>query len=385
MRIAPWRTVRGRLLLLALLVEALMLSLLVANSLRLVRESMGQQARSQAEQIVPVLKAALIAPLAQSDQATVQAVLNESTAVPGIDYIVVTDSAGSVVAQSGWLDERNLPVADARFEINPDEKPPRYDVVQPIELAGQQLGTIHFGLNLTRIIEARQALLTQGIAIAGVELLMSAALLTLLGLMITRQLSVLTRASTEVASGNFTPPPVPEGDDDMGHLGAAFNAMSRAVAERIEQISQARDTANVLLAAIEQEHLRLSALLAAMDFGVLFTNEDDRVVYANQTLLGLLKLPKGSLDVGTALDTIAPRIAQRLTDPGRWQRDIVWASTTDLELPLANGRILTLHRRPVGSDGEGILGQVWIFTDVTDERHAEQQLRTAKEAAEAAN
>jgi hypothetical protein len=64
---APWYTVRGKLLLLAIGVEVLMLTVMVANSLRLLHDSMTNQAKWQAEQMMPVLIAALTAPLAQRD------------------------------------------------------------------------------------------------------------------------------------------------------------------------------------------------------------------------------------------------------------------------------------------------------------------------------
>ena len=59
------RSVRGRLLLAAVVVEAVMLTLLIGNSLRLLREHMAEQERSHARQMEPVLNAALVAPLAQ--------------------------------------------------------------------------------------------------------------------------------------------------------------------------------------------------------------------------------------------------------------------------------------------------------------------------------
>ena len=236
MNFAPWRTLRGRLLLLALLVEAIMLGLLVSNSLRLLHEAMGDQARAQAEQIAPVLSAALVAPMAQYDYATVQAVLDESKAVRGIDYLAVTDSTGAIVATSGLKGGQALPPVDSKFTLDDDDSPPRYDVALPIHLAGQTLGKLQFGLDLSRIVVARNNLLTQGLLIASGEMFLSAALLTLLGLMMTRQLSVLTEASLKVAEGELTPAPVPEGQDDVGRLGAAFNLMSRAIAERIDQL-----------------------------------------------------------------------------------------------------------------------------------------------------
>lgn len=251
----PWRTVRGRLLMAALLVEMVMLALLVGNSLRLLHDAMGDQAREQADQIAPVLSAALVAPLAQYDYATVQAVLDESHAIHGIEYLAVTDASGEVVATSGWPTAKALPPVTGDFNLDADNNPPRYDMALPIRQSGQTLGKLQFGLDLTRILVARKQLVTQGVLIALSELLLSAGLLTLLGLLITRQLSVLTTASLRVAQGQLTMEPVPEGQDDVGRLGAAFNVMSRAIAERVEQLTRAnQETADVAASLKERNH-----------------------------------------------------------------------------------------------------------------------------------
>ena len=257
MQFWPWRTVRGRLVLAALLVELVMLAILVGNSLRLLHEAMGEQAREQAEQIAPVLSAALVAPLAQYDYATVQAVLDESHAIRGIDYLAVSDANGVIVATSGWPLKKPLPAIDDHFTLDDDNDPPRYDVALPIKLAGQTLGKLQFGLDLNRILVARKNLLTQGVLIAMGELLLSAGLLTLLGLLITRQLSLLTAASLKVAQGELTPAPVPEGKDDVGRLGAAFNVMSRAIAERVDQLTRANEETARIAAALQEKHAQL--------------------------------------------------------------------------------------------------------------------------------
>ena len=258
-RFAPWRTVRGRLVLVALLVESVMLAMLVGNSLRLLHDAMGEQAQEQAQQIAPVLSAALVAPLAQYDYATVQAVLDESHAIRGIDYLAVTDTAGTIVATSGWAAGKALPPVDARFSLDDDDAPPRYDLALPIKLAGQNLGTLQFGLDLTRITVARKNLLGQGLAIAAGEMLLSAGLLSLLGLLITRQLSLLTAASLKVAKGQVTLDPVPEGADDVGRLGAAFNVMSRAIADRVAQLTRANQETARIAESLKDKHQALSA------------------------------------------------------------------------------------------------------------------------------
>ncbi len=232
------RTIRGRLLFLAIVVELLMLTILVANSLRLLHGAMTTQARMQAGQMSPVLKAALTAPMAQRDYATVQAVIDESRAAGGVEYITVVDNSGHNVATNGWPRERPLPPGSGKAPLFERGKTPRYDVVVPVSYFNQPLGTLHFGLDLSQIMVARRSLVIQGASIAAVELLLSTIILYFLVYWITRHLTALTDASIQVASGNLPPPVVPEGDDDVGKLGAAFNTMSRVISDRVRDLNE---------------------------------------------------------------------------------------------------------------------------------------------------
>lgn len=314
MRFTPWRTVRGRLVLSALLVELVMLAILVGNSLRLLHEAMGEQAREQAEQIAPVLSAALVAPLAQYDYATVQAILNESQAIRGIDYLAVTDAVGAIVATSGWPAGKPLPPVDARFSLDDDDDPPRYDLALPIKLAGQSLGTLQFGLDLKRIVIARKNLLSQGILIAIAELLLSAGLLTLLGLLITRQLSLLTTASLTVAQGQLTPAPVPEGLDDVGRLGAAFNVMSRAIAERVEQLISANEQTARMAASLQDRTEQLNAIFDLSPDGFVSFDAQSHVKYANPAFFRMTGLDSAEI-IGLDEAIFSARLAKGCLDP----------------------------------------------------------------------
>jgi signal transduction histidine kinase/ActR/RegA family two-component response regulator len=100
-------------------------------------------------------------------------------------------------------------------------------------------------------------LLTQGSLISLGELILSAVLLMVLGLWLTRHLVDLTRASHEVTEGNLSPAPVNEGDDELGQLGAAFNTMSRTIKQRVQDLVQAKDQA-------EQSNRAKSEFLATM-------------------------------------------------------------------------------------------------------------------------
>jgi signal transduction histidine kinase/ActR/RegA family two-component response regulator len=369
-------------LLAAVLVEAVMLTLLVTNSLRLLRDYMAEQVERQAAQIGPVLIAALVAPLAQRDYATVQAVLDESRAEHGIDYLVVVDAGGKTAASSGWGRDTPLPDPDAIFELIGHDGLARYDVVRPVTLAGQKLGTLHFGLDLAQIVAARHALLTQGVVIAVGELMMSIGLLTLLGFWLTRHLAALTRASEAVAAGNLTPAPVAEGEDDIGRLGAAFNAMSRAVSERIGDLTDARDAQNKLIAAVEQEHARMLSLLAAMDIGVLLVDPAQLVVYENPAYRRIWRIAGDATVVGRSWAEVfaAAGVGVRNAEP--WRQSLA-AANEQFEIVLDDERIISQRLHAVNDLAGRPLGRLWLFEDVTEDRRLAQQLLAAKEAAEA--
>ena len=402
MHFTPWLTVRGRLVLAALLVELVMLAILVGNSLRLLHEAMGDQAREQAEQIAPVLSAALVAPLAQYDYATVQAILNESHAIRGIDYVAVTDSTGTTVATSGWPNGKPLPPVGTRFSL--DDDPPRYDLALPIKLAGQTLGTLQFGLDLKRIVVARKNLLTQGVLIAISELLLSAGLLTLLGLMITRQLSLLTTASLTVAQGQLTPAPVPEGLDDVGRLGAAFNVMSRAIAERVEQLTRANEKTARMTASLQDRTEQLNAIFDLSPDGFVSFDAEHRVKYASPAffrmtgldsteIMGLdetvfsARLAKGCLDPDAFPDFAELRVEHAASNPagsGESAQPARKRRRQLIELAGPGNHVLELSLRQ--SEAETV-SQILYFREVTHETevdrmkseflsHAAHELRT---------
>ncbi len=267
LRLPKTRTIRSRLLLAAIVIETLMLAIQIGNSVRLLYASLADQAQMHAEQVAPVLNAALVAPLAQRDYATIQAVLDESHAAQGFTYLAVMDGRGKVVATSGWAAGTALPIPDSKFTLEDEGFGMVYDVRRPVQLAGEQLGSFQFGLDLTNIVDARQALLNQGLAIAAAEIVLTASLLTALGLWLTRHLSALARASEAVGRGDFCLAPLVEGDDDIGRLGAAFNAMSRAVNKRIEDQEHevALRTRELVQAAVELRAAKEQAEQALAD------------------------------------------------------------------------------------------------------------------------
>ena len=87
-----------------------MLTLLVVNSVRLSQDSLIAQAQMRYTELNTLFNAALAAPMAQRDYATLHEILTESVHDKGIVYAVLVDRAEQIVASSGWQKGRALPV-----------------------------------------------------------------------------------------------------------------------------------------------------------------------------------------------------------------------------------------------------------------------------------
>ena len=379
------RSVRSRMLVAAILVEATMLTLLVVNSLRLLSGQMTAQAARHASQMTPVLHAALIAPLAQRDTATVQAILDECVASQGIDYLAVKDAAGKVVASSGWPKDRPLPPPDESFRLYSSSDTPRYNVESQVSVGGQKLGTVHFGLDLSQILQAHQQLLTQGVLIALGELLLSAGLLTVLGFWLTRHLTALTRASESVAGGNLAPALVAEGDDDVGRLGAAFNAMSLAVRERIQELTEARDGQATLALGLAEAHQRMEEITHAMGDGLYVLDEAGHITYVNPRVEEILHWTREEL-LGRSAQSLFHRSQQdrgqgplvSLQPVSAAPEGAIYRSSDEI-FCRKDGSLLhvSLVSTPIIRDGKN-LGAVVSFQDVTELQRSAQALRESE-------
>jgi two-component system, sensor histidine kinase and response regulator len=374
------KTIRGRLLLLAIGVEVLMLTILVANSLRLLHGAMTNQARTQVEEYSPVLVAALTAPLAQRDYSTVQAIINESRQSGGVSYIVVADKAGKRVASNGWAADRQLPEPFTELPLFKIKKDMRYDVAVPLSLTGQSLGTLHYGFDLSHIITARRKLLTEGIGIAAVEIVLSSLILLFIGYWLTRHLAALTRASLEVASGNLMPASLPEGKDDLGQLGAAFNTMSRVIADRVSELTAAKEAA-------ETSETRLRSISDSAIDAILMMNPGGAISYWN---------PAAERILGYSPEEALGKDLHDLLVPKQYHADFHAAFPEFLRSGTGNALGKTLERFAIRKDGQEIevalsLSPVWLdgawhavgmLRDITGNKNMERNLSKLSAAVE---
>lgn len=364
-------SLRSKLVLLLLVVEVVMLTLLVVNSVRLSQDSLLTQAQARYTELNTLFNAALAAPLAQRDYATLNEILAESVHQEGVVYAALVDRSGHIVASSGWKKGRTLPLVTTSTKFA-DTRVNQFDASTQIMLAGQRYGTLYYGVSTTFLTEARAHLVQQSVFIAGVEILLSTLLLAGLGFWLTRHLTSLTRASDAFAQGQLDVRLPVLSDDEVGSLTHAFNSMADAIAAQIGALKAST-------AQLHEEQARMVALLHAMKLGILFADTNNRILYYNPAFQHIWRLPPGlslhgklpaeaTMQTGCSLAE-PEQLADLMAEPASPNEE-----RQATELRLADGRLVTRLSHPVYDNANTFIGHLWMFEDVTQEQHTAQQL-----------
>ena len=312
-------SLRSRLIAAAVLVEVVVIGLLMAATLRTADSGLVAQTQQRVKELNVLLNAALAAPLAQRDYATLYEILGEVSQSKGLSYLVLTDQSGKVVASVNWPAGRPLPVPGR----SPDEREladGKADLVLPIELAGQHYGNLAFGVATPTLLETRRNLLQQGGAVTVIALSLTVILLALVGYWLTRQLVVLAKASERVARGDFEIDLPIRSDDELGQLTRTFNAMATAVRER--------------LGALAESQARFHAIADFTYDMEWWLSPQGRLLWVNPSVMRMLGYtPEECLEM--------PSFPLPLVAPGDWdgvRRELalglVGNSITDLEFQL---------------------------------------------------
>lgn len=232
------KSLRLKLILASVLVELVMLTILVTNSLQRMQSNLVDLATIRQQELEHLFNTALAAPLVQRDYAALQDIMDKSRRLDGIVYLVLFDETNHPVVSSGWDMQQSLPTIDTSMMAALEDTEQRFDSQIPIRIAHIQYGTLRYGISTVFLTNARRHLLTQSMAIAGVEILLSIIMLAAIGVWLTRNLDNLINASRSIAQGNFDIRLPVRSADEIGQLTAMFNRMSEALQQRIEEISR---------------------------------------------------------------------------------------------------------------------------------------------------
>lgn len=376
----PWLhgSLRRKLVVACVLVQLAAAALLVFASARLLQRSLIDQAGFETRQVLALLDNAIAAPLAQRDYATLQQTLDLVRSDDAISYLVLRDHRGKIVAASGWDEARALPPRDVG-DIDLDRADAILHRAAPVMVAGQQLGHIDLGLSTARLRQARADFLQRSAMIGAAALAASMLVLGAIAMAITRHLARLAQASQNVAAGDFDVHVPVTTNDEIGRLGASFNAMAVALKERVAALERSEAQQRLHLNQARDEQSRLTTLLGAMQGGIMFVDENARVIYANAAFARLWSMPE--IAGGSHLAQIVPDLVRQIepADAAHVESMLQSAAGQDAgsrELRTLDGRTIIQRMQPVAQGTHGG-GSVWFHDDVTLDRRTQQRAQQA--------
>ncbi|QNM96997.1 bifunctional diguanylate cyclase/phosphodiesterase [Chitinimonas koreensis] len=274
MQVPFFRTLRARLVLAILVVQCAVLAVLLANVGRVWSDMVLRATEVRVQELARLLNAALAPSMASLDYAPAAELLDGVRTPEGIDYLVLFDRQGKVVAARGWDIGTPLPPPDAPGRLaGGGEVPPIVHASAPIELAGQRYGLLRFGISTELLRESADRIVWQSATVVIVGALVSAILLASLGFWLTRRLYRLIEAADRHAAAGALGQIAVEGEDEIAQLAQRFNQMAVGIQERLD--------------ALKKNEEKFLAI-ADYTYGVeLWLDPDGRLVWVNASVTRL--------------------------------------------------------------------------------------------------
>lgn len=232
----PHASIRLRVLLAVAAVQALLLTVLLANGLRLVNEA-GRTALDSLANQNAVLLLALVSSYGENARyAALEAALSRLLAETrgGLAYVRVMAPNGDLLVEAGAADAAPRPNGAAGGGIAAVRQMNR-----PFVMPDGQIGVLQFGVSVEPLALARSALLGQGSVIAAVQVLLTLGLLALVGHLLARTLERTLTAGRALAQGRLDYRLPVQGEDELARLSGQFNAMAASVKARVEDLQDA--------------------------------------------------------------------------------------------------------------------------------------------------
>ncbi|MGQ5521671.1 EAL domain-containing protein [Chitinimonas sp. PSY-7] len=239
MQVPFFRTLRARLVLAILVVQFVVLAVLLANVNRVWSDMVLRATEVRVEELARLLNAALAPPMASLDYTPAAELLDGMRTPDGIDYLVLFDQQGKVVAARGWDVGTALPPPDQLEALHYRSTiPPVVHASIDIQMAGKQYGLLRFGLSTELLSESANRVLLQSASVVVVGAVLSALVLALLGFWLTRRLYQLMEAAEHQAADGMPHPIQVDGDDEVSALAKRFNQMSMGIQERLDALKK---------------------------------------------------------------------------------------------------------------------------------------------------
>lgn len=234
------RSFRLKLVGAAVLTEIAVIATLAYLGIQQMDSALTDQVRVRIEQGTVLFNAAFGPELVERNYSALQLALEHARSEHEIEYAVLHDRRGNLIAATGWDLRRPLPAVDADVRKAADTG--IVNLRQSVMLDGQDVGELRYGLSTAFLVEARQNLLRQTLIVSTAGILISLLALTFLGFGMMRRLGSLANAARRLANGDLSVRVGNGSRDEIGRLGTAFNNMAEELEGRVRELhaSEAR-------------------------------------------------------------------------------------------------------------------------------------------------
>ena len=247
-----FNSLRFKLIGTAILVEVIMLSLLVWNSMRLMEVNLHRQMEHRISELKPLFNASLAGPLLQYDLVTMKEIMQQYRTDEVLYYSVYNSIGEQMISYGKPLLSPKHELIETLIEQKSLSQDSIYLLKMPITVVDQKVGSLELELDTSFISMAISTARQQGLIIALGEILLSMLLLSLLGLALTRHLKDLINASKSMADGDFSVRIAVKTKDEIGEAGKTFNQMANYVSISQSELQASEQQVRQLNEELEQ-------------------------------------------------------------------------------------------------------------------------------------
>ncbi|CAN7345312.1 ATP-binding protein [Pseudoduganella sp. LjRoot289] len=225
-------SLRFRVVIASVAVEAVLLTVMIGNSVRLIDNAAQASVAAALAQAVPMLNAAAAPYLLERDYSGLQDFLDAIVGAESreLSQVSMSEASGREVARAGLPRGAALAPPSASVAQAMDEGV--YRAERPVAIGGERLGTMRIGLSTRIVADTRAAMVRQGLLIALAEIALSVLVLGLLGFWLTRHLERAAAASRAIGDGDYTIRLSEQGGGEVAGLARAVNRMAQEVEHR---------------------------------------------------------------------------------------------------------------------------------------------------------
>lgn len=291
-RVRGWFTgsLRRQLVWGVALVHAVMMTLFVWDLSHKQRafllDSQVQQAGSLAQTLALASQTGLIT----RDMAGLQELAQAQQRYPGLDYAMLLDARGQVLAHTdserrGQYVTDLAPLGGAATGLRiAAERETLVDALMPVVVHGKTMGWARVGLTPSDTAARLESVTTSGFVYTALAIAIGVLIAWVMAARLTRPLRELSRVTRAVRSGTVGERASDLGSDEISELGHDFNAMLDALDDKQRQSQELRQ-------ALQAEKDQAEVTLASIGDAVVTTDTQGAVVFMNPVAAALTGWP----------------------------------------------------------------------------------------------